>query len=90
VFVLVFGVEGVFGLVPEAANATAGATEMITGTLHPALSSVLLEIPNERSERPFSCDGFPWARCAGSSTLTSKISFPPDCPQSSPLGAGTR
>ncbi len=31
-------------LVPDAANATAGATVMITGTLHPALSSVRREM----------------------------------------------
>ncbi len=89
VLLLLFGVDGVFGLVPEAANATAGATDMITGTLQPAFSSVLLETLNERSERSFPREGPSLALCAGSSTLTSN-SFPPDCPQSSPLGAGTR
>jgi hypothetical protein len=73
VFGLLFGVDGVFGLVPEAANATAGATEMITGTLQPAFSNVLLETRNERSlprEDPSS------ALYAGSSTLTSEF-LPP-------------
>jgi hypothetical protein len=62
VFVLVFGgvlvvVGGVeFVLVPEAAKATAGATEMISGTLQPALSSVLLEMQNDGSRRSPPCE----------------------------------
>jgi hypothetical protein len=60
VFALVFGVlfvlGGVFVLVPEAAKATAGATEMSTGTLQPAFSSVRLETRNDRSGRSVPSD----------------------------------
>jgi hypothetical protein len=43
-------------VVPEAAKATAGATDTITGMLQPALSSVRLETRNERSERSLPSD----------------------------------
>jgi hypothetical protein len=38
------------GVVPEAANATAGATVRITGAVQPALSSVRREITDQWSE----------------------------------------
>jgi hypothetical protein len=50
------GLIGVVGVRPEAANAAAGATVRITGTLQPALSIVRREIPDRRSERSPSCD----------------------------------
>jgi hypothetical protein len=69
VVVVVGGCTVVFvgGGLPDAANATAGATVMMTGTLQPAFSSVRRETPPRRS---------PSSERIGSSILTA-LTLPP-------------
>jgi hypothetical protein len=52
------------GVVPEAANATAGATVMITGAVQPALRSVRREITDQDSDVSVVC----WQSCCSSLT----------------------
>jgi hypothetical protein len=61
------GLVGV-GFIPDAANAAAGATVRITGTLQPALSMVRRENTDPRSGNPPSFDsefrrGSPSSKC---------------------------
>jgi hypothetical protein len=54
------------GPIPEAANAAAGATVSITGTLQPALSIVRREMPPRRSEAASGSElrrGTPFSEC---------------------------